>query len=206
MSLRKTFYALSALFLLTILSILFIDVPLAVCVNKHFADNEEIFHGVTSIAEKLSGFTISKYLVAFVFVGIGLVVHLFKTNIFLAKPFYFIGLTFFFSRFSTGLLKNLFGRPRPDEMLHAQQVNNMFFVGGSSFPSGHTAHFWGFILPVVILFPRWKWLLIIPTLISVSRIMVNDHFLSDILASIFVCLLYSFLFHKLIMEYKPRKK
>jgi membrane-associated phospholipid phosphatase len=53
----------------------------------------------------------------------------------------------------------------------------------NSFPSTHSAHFWSLFFPLALAFPRYRlWFSIVPLFISVARVGVNDHFVSDVLA------------------------
>jgi membrane-associated phospholipid phosphatase len=82
-------------------------------------------------------------------------------------------------------LKQIFGRIRPYILLDHGDWQHMWFAGGNSFPSGHNAFFWGLFLPMIYLFPRWRWpLLAIPAFIALARIDTSSHFVSDVLASI----------------------
>lgn len=43
----------------------------------------------------------------------------------------------------------------------------------------------GLFMPLAYLFPRWRWpLMLTPWFIAVARINANDHFISDVAASI----------------------
>jgi membrane-associated phospholipid phosphatase len=98
----------------------------------------------------------------------------------------FIATTHLVTRVTAGTLKNVFTRLRPFEVIEAGNWDwNFFGERGSSFPSGHSAHFWGLFFPLAFLFPRYRWpLLLIPLFISVARVGVNDHWTSDVIASI----------------------
>lgn len=55
---------------------------------------------------------------------------------------------------------------------------------GNSFPSGHAVHVWSLFFPLLVFFPRYGLrLAVVPTLVSVARVAMNDHYLSDVLAS-----------------------
>jgi len=76
-------------------------------------------------------------------------------------------------------------RPRPFEAFTGAQWHDRFFVqGSSSFPSGHGAHFWGFFFAIAIAFPRYRVpFLILALAISLARVLVNDHYVGDVVAS-----------------------
>ncbi len=81
--------------------------------------------------------------------------------------------------------KELFGRLRPYEVLQSGAWDATWFAGGSSFPSGHAAYYFGLFLPLVYLAPRQcRLLLVFPVFVAVSRVVENMHFLSDVVASV----------------------
>ena len=76
--------------------------------------------------------------------------------------------------------KVLLGRLRPSDW-HGGPT---FFQGGSSFPSGHVVLFASIVLPLVVLYPRARWLVAVPVFAMVARVMVNAHFASDVCAGL----------------------
>ena len=78
------------------------------------------------------------------------------------------------------LSKPLFGRPRP---FQAEQVGQGWFSGPDfgSFPSGHAAWHLGLVLALAMIGgARWLWLLPLPLLVAVQRVISGDHYLSDV--------------------------
>lgn len=200
MSFKKTFQFSLVLFIVMILSILFFDKPIAIWINQHLASTKPLFQNITTCAEIITGFSISKYLIFFLCMTVGGIIHLIRKSYQFAKGFYFAGVTFFVCRLSAGMLKNVFLRLRPSTLFDGSHDGGAFFLNGSSFPSGHAAHFWGFVIPLVLLFPGMRYILIIPVLISLSRVMVNDHFVSDILGSMILCVVISSFLHWLMIK------
>jgi membrane-associated phospholipid phosphatase len=90
----------------------------------------------------------------------------------------YVGLVMSLSYAAADLAKPWFGRVRPSEALAGGDV---WFAAGNSFPSGHTAFYAGLFFPLVILFPRLApvWLLP-PLFVAASRVLVQDHYLSDV--------------------------
>jgi len=71
-------------------------------------------------------------------------------------------------------------------VFEAGDWSHVWFVGGDSFPSGHSAFYFGLLLPLAAACPiRWlRWLLVaIPLYVVVARIDMAKHFLSDVSAS-----------------------
>lgn len=137
---KKTFGYLTLSFLLAcLICIFFIDQPLAFFIGNRLQGIQPFFHALTGYAEIATGFPVSKYLPGFVFLAIGVVVFLIDRSVLRAKLFFFLAVTFMFSRFAAGLLKNVFERTRPFDLVETGQFGQTFFVdGGSSLPSGHT--------------------------------------------------------------------
>ncbi|HKO57093.1 MAG TPA: phosphatase PAP2 family protein [Thermoanaerobaculia bacterium] len=165
------------LLIATALSIFLIDRPLAAAVAHLSPSLESIASGFVTGLEYLFLFNLSKFASGALVALIGLAL-MFKRRQ-LGQALLFIGVAQLTTRLITGVLKNVFARPRPFEGPGA------FFTGGSSFPSGHAAHFWGFYFAVALVAPpRYRWpLLAIAILGSTARVMANDHYLSDVLAS-----------------------
>lgn len=89
-----------------------------------------------------------------------------------------------------GLLKPMFGRTWPNAFLHDGTYGFHLFHGGhdfASFPSGHTCFVSAALLVFWILYPRGR--LVYPlgiALVIVSLLLVNGHFLGDIVGGLFV--------------------
>jgi len=117
-----------------------------------------------------SGKEVSKFLPGFVLIGIGLTLLALVRMRHRGIAFLFIGLVQFLSTLLSGVSKNLFGRPRPFELLEKGGWDHAWFEGGSSFPSGHTGFYFGLFLPLAYLFPRWRWpLLATPFFVAIAR-------------------------------------
>jgi len=102
-----------------------------------------------------------------------------------ARALIFTGVVQLATIAATSHLKGLFGRLRPYQLIERGDWSQIWFAGGTSFPSGHVAFFWGLFLPLAYLFPRYRLpLLVIPVFIAFARIVDNVHFLSDVLGSI----------------------
>ncbi|HYE26753.1 MAG TPA: phosphatase PAP2 family protein [Allosphingosinicella sp.] len=102
----------------------------------------------------------------------------------LGWPLLYLGLVQSVSTVAADLSKPQLGRLRPFEAA-APGGADTWFVGANSFPSGHVAFYAGLFLPLTVLVPRWTaaWLLP-PLFIAAARMLENDHYLSDVAASL----------------------
>lgn len=98
-----------------------------------------------------------------------------------------------FSNVICGILKVLLGRARPGMWLQQQYYG---FYGWHrqeqfmSFPSGHTSTIMSVVFGLSILFPRyWAAFLSTGLLVALSRVLLVQHYLSDILVASYLALL-----------------
>lgn len=94
----------------------------------------------------------------------------------------YVGAVQFATTLLADLSKPLIGRLRPEEAIAGM---DSWLAGGNAFPSGHTAFFAGLFFPMMLIAPRWTFALAIPPLfIAAARVLENDHYLSDVSASL----------------------
>jgi membrane-associated phospholipid phosphatase len=111
----------------------------------------------------------------------------------LGWPLLFVGAVQFSSTVIADLAKPQIGRLRPSEVLAG--AGDTWFVGANSFPSGHAAFYAGLFFPLMLLFPRWSPLLVLPPLfVAAARVVSHDHYLSDVAASLALAALMTILF------------
>lgn len=97
----------------------------------------------------------------------------------------FILSTTILSGILVNIVKVIFGRARPQ--LYADEQLYGFFWGKMdvlyrSFPSGHATTAIAVWLAFALLFPRYRlWLITIGILIALSRVLLTQHYLSDVL-------------------------
>ena len=102
--------------------------------------------------------------------------------------------------------KDYFGRLRPQAVLETGDWSHIWYVGGNSFPSGHSAFYFGLLLPLAAACPiRWLRvvLIAIPIYIVLARIDLAKHFLSDVATSALIASLYSLLLATWIRRWLP---
>ncbi len=188
--------------LLCLAGIFAFDRPVASLVHSMGGEHSKLLAAGTHLLEVASGMSLSKFLLGSVLLASGLALLVSQNTRHLAWILLFIGCTQFSCRLIAGVLKDIFLRLRPFEVLANEPSAQQFFVPhGNSFPSGHAAHFWALFFPLAFLFPRLSLpLIILPTFVVVARVGVNDHWASDVLASIaisaVVTLFFIWLFRK----------
>ena len=110
------------------------------------------------------------------------------------------------------IVKVIFGRARPQ--LYADEQLYGFFWGKldvlyRSFPSGHATTAMAVWLAFALLFPRYRaWLIAIGILISLSRVILTQHYLSDViiggwLGVMTTLILYHMIFPRETLYVKP---
>jgi membrane-associated phospholipid phosphatase len=168
--------------LLAVFVVLFIDRPLARALEPSVPQARvatgPAMHGI----EVAFGFPVSKFLTGAVILGVAVALFPFRRFRGVAWLLTLFALAQLTTRLVAGVVKNVFLRPRPYEALQSGSWD--FFTTGSSFPSGHAAHFWPFYFVAALAFPRLRIpFLLLALAVSISRVVVNDHFAGDVVAS-----------------------
>lgn len=125
-----------------------------------------------------------------------------------SKNLYILSLSLIVTFFVAGTLKVLLARSRPELWLFDQQFGFHFFSFKSvynSMPSGHTTFTFAGLLAIANFFKNKRITviaIIVAAIVGVSRILILDHFASDILISAYIgtfCYLWSkaFVEHRL---------
>lgn len=94
---------------------------------------------------------------------------------------------------ATNIFKAMFGRARPRLLFREDTYGfNPFMVDSSwnSFPSGHTNTAIAATLALAMLFPKWRWpLLIVGAVIAFSRVAVTAHYMGDVMGGTLLAIL-----------------
>jgi membrane-associated phospholipid phosphatase len=161
------------------------DRALAVALQGSAYQDLWLFHGGTVLLDTVTAKDVSKFLPGLVLIACAAALSVPARTRASARGILFVGVVQLLSTLIAGVSKNLFGRLQPFEVLQAADWSHAWFVGGSSFPSGHAGFYFGLFLPLAWLLPRWRWpLVVIPWFIAVARVDANHHFISDIGVSI----------------------
>lgn len=106
---------------------------------------------------------------------------------------WFIWLCVFIPSVLCIFLKIVFGRARPDLLFSQQDYGFYWFqVHAShwSFPSGHTSTISGLVFGLAVVFPRYCYaFIVVGLMVAASRIVLTDHFLSDVLMAFYLALI-----------------
>lgn len=195
MNRRQLLYAVLVALALMFLGIFFMDQPVAAFVQRVGGRQSGVLLTGTRWLEIAGGDEIVRFFLAYFLLGAGALLFVARSTRPAGRVLLFVGTTQLLTRVTAGVLKNVFDRLRPFEVIQAGDWDWKFFAGhGNSFPSGHAAQFWGLFFPLVFLFPRWRIpLLVIPVFITIARVGVNDHWCSDVLASAAIAALITWL-------------
>lgn len=107
-----------------------------------------------------------------------------------SRAWFFMAISMATSGLLINAMKFAIGRERPRFMFEDGNADfNPFAqaIADSSFPSGHTQSIWTAMLALSFLFPPLRIpFILIATTIGSSRVIVGAHYLSDVVASIFI--------------------
>ncbi|OGT80763.1 MAG: hypothetical protein A3H91_07875 [Gammaproteobacteria bacterium RIFCSPLOWO2_02_FULL_61_13] len=184
MSKKGLWFFTAATALLTLAAIPYLDRPLAEFIRASGWENAGLFSAGMALLDTLTGIHIHIMLPGLVLTVIGGALWIPIRMRRHGAALLFVGATQVLSMLICGMGKDLFNRVRPHELLDSGNWDRIWFASGGSFPSGHAAFYFGLFLPLVYLFPRWRWLLLTaPFFIAAARVNANMHFLSDVTAS-----------------------
>ncbi|MCU0445516.1 MAG: phosphatase PAP2 family protein [Microscillaceae bacterium] len=212
-NLKSIFINFLTLSLICIFLILWIDQPLTLLLHQNFCSLSPFFGGFTAFFDHLiysprfwlgyqNGYWV-EYM-SFGFLRHWLLLILFGVFYSLRKGFSLVFLQIIATHWSTTLvvsiLKINLPRARPETLLETGKYDLNFLAGnGDSFPSGHAGDYLGFFLPLAFGFPKYAFgILLIPFLISLGRIFLFQHYLSDVLFSINLALFFTLIFRLLL--------
>lgn len=206
MNRRQLLWAFLVAVVLTLLGIFLLDQPIAAFVQHIGGRQSAVLQEGTHWLELASGFPIGKFFLSYFLLGAAALFFIAPSTRSVGWMLLFIGGSQLLTRLIAGVLKSVFERLRPFEVIEAGNWDWKFFTGhGNSFPSGHSAHFWGLFFPLLFLFPRYRLpLLIPPVFITIARVGVNDHWCSDVIASAGVAALITFMFIYLFRMQSPQ--
>ncbi len=177
---RDAKYIIPLFIALILISYFYIDIPLLYAVHE----KNQVLRAVASF---LSFFT-NPFRALFILPVLFIILKIYKKK----ESFTFLLLTLSLGlgTFISFILKWFFGRARPELLLKEHIFGFLFFETinlESSFPSGHAITAGAIMGILGCKYPRYAYLfLLLALLFSFSRIILEQHYFSDILAGIFV--------------------
>jgi membrane-associated phospholipid phosphatase len=185
---RQAAIYISVIFLtLTAISYLFWDIPLTIYCR-------ELNPSIKKIAEIITPLGITTWYIVTAMVLYLFFRFVYKNNLNAARSlfvFLSLGLTGIFIT----LLKWITGRHRPSELFNHGSFGFDYCGVGyelTSFPSGHAQTMFTLATALTILFPRWGLpLFFVAVAVSISRIILTAHYLSDVIAGACIGILFT---------------
>jgi membrane-associated phospholipid phosphatase len=182
-----------------------LDQPLAWWLHAHTAAARPFFATLTSTADQLHDASMvhgAGIPLLFLLLGLGYVVCRWVLRSPAAGLFLVLLLTHELSMVAAKVLKGVLLRLRP-AALFAGTYSDLGFgydaPNTGSFPSTHTAVYFSLLLPLAVALPRWRLpLLAFPVLIGLGRLVLDMHYLSDVLFSVWLAVLFTFLSGRLV--------
>lgn len=115
--------------------------------------------------------------------------------------FLFVGSVQFASTMLVNLASRPIGRLGPLDAMANPGAADVWLGGGSAFPAVSAAFYTGLFFPLMLILPRWTFLLaLLPLFLGAAEIVGNRHYLSDIAAGFSIAALmtgaFSFLLKK----------
>jgi membrane-associated phospholipid phosphatase len=181
----------------TVLCILFVDQPVAHWVATHEV-HANVWKAVLHGFEFFVGIEPWPYLGAAVLTAGVIATQLRWKQV--AKPWLFVAATHLVARNVMMWSKFAFGRLRT----HQWHGGPSFFHGGGSFPSGHVMIFASLIIPIVVVFPRARPLLLIVGYTMIARVMLQAHWVSDVVGALAATLAITWAFRRWLLRDSSR--
>ena len=182
----------SALF--AALGLLLVDRPLAEWVHASGMAHARVFEWGLAALDAVTGMHAWYWLAGCCALAIGAIGLAWRRRAGWARAWLAAGVVQIATLHTMILGKSHFGRLRPSEVFEKGDWSQVWFSGGGSFPSGHSAFYFGLLLPLAAACPvRWlrALLLAIPVFVAIARLDLERHFLSDVAASAVIAAVYT---------------
>ncbi|HEY0178534.1 MAG TPA: phosphatase PAP2 family protein [Dokdonella sp.] len=182
------------------------DRPLAEWVHASGVEGAAVFAGGLGALDALFGMRLWFWLAAWLALAAGLAGFAWRRRARWPRALIAAALVQFATQATMVAGKSHFGRLRPVQVLASGDWAQVWFAGGGSFPSGHSAFYFGLLLPLAAACPRRglrALLLAVPLFAVLARIDMAKHFLSDVAASAFVAALYALVVATALRRWLP---
>lgn len=194
----------SALF--AALGLLLVDRPLAEWIHASGIAHARVFEWGLATLDAVTGLHLWFWLAGCSALAIGLVGLAWRRRAHWPRAWLAAGVVQIAALHTMILGKSHFGRLRPSEVFEKGDWSQVWFAGGGSFPSGHSAFYFGLLLPLAAACPiRWLrgLLLAIPVYVAIARLDLERHFLSDVAASAVIAAVYTLLAAQVLQRWRP---
>lgn len=198
------FKTILAVFLLTVLSIKYLDAEIAVRV-MHFIES---IHPLKKITEKIPDLLLHFVVIATVLMWAVYLYRLHKKKFDKETQFLQLAATVLPAAYLIKtVLKFVFGRTSARSwLIHNEQLTFQWFKHlSSSFPSGHMVVFAAFGTAILIYYPQYR-RLVLTFLIILGMVLVGTdyHFLSDVIAGTYIGIITSYIIWYLFEKHKTK--
>ena len=189
---RNSIFAIISLVIIYFIFYNWLDIPIAQWMNQH-AQNSDVFELVVGIKAVFSPKI--WFFLAIASLIIGCLMHYGKQRQTAAQPWLFFSVAYFFAFILGFILKFIFARYRPELLFQSDLYGFHFFKIKDAFnstPSGHAlANFAALYAIATIVNKRVVTilLLLLATVISLSRVIMLDHYVSDVIFGAYVGML-----------------
>lgn len=183
-----------------------VDRPLAEWVHRSGVAHAAVFAKGLAFFDTISGLGLWFWLAGCVALGLGTVASLVLRRARWPRALAAAGLVQVATIATMIAGKNHFGRLRPQQVLAGGDWTHVWHAGGGSFPSGHSAFYFGLLLPLAAACPRhWQraLLLAIPLFVVLARIDLEKHFLSDVSASAVIAAVWALVASVVLRRWLP---
>jgi len=164
-----------AVIVMASISFSFFDLKIASLVNLYASHLTQLFKAISLVGDSV-WYLVPSLVIALAFKRI---------NPGVAMKAWFLFTSVAVSGIVANIIKFIFGRPRPGMYISEGLKDFQFFETASrylSLPSGHATTVFSVAVFIAYLYPRFKWLaFVIAVIVAVSRVMVNKHFVSDVM-------------------------
>ena len=168
--------------LLAAIAFAFVDLPVARWIAAH--ERSTLWDRTVKILEYVVGITPSPWTVPIVLTGGVLVTLAVARWRRYAPSWMYVAMVYLLARNLMAWGKTLTGRYRPTQWFKLGGETWGHLGDGVSFPSGHVVVIAGLVLPLVVIAPRTRPLLVVVPFIMVARVAVLAHFVSDVLGGL----------------------
>lgn len=190
------------------LGLLLVDRPLAEWIHASGIAHARVFEWGLAALDFLTAMHLWYWLAGSVAIAIGVAGLAWRRDATWPRAWLAAGLVQVVTLHTMILGKSHFGRLRPTEVFEKGDWSQAWFVGGGSFPSGHSAFYFGLLLPLAAACPR-PWLrgllLAIPVYVVAARLDLERHFLSDVAASAVIAAVYTLFAAWMLQRWWPAR-